>query len=108
MYLIKYTFFILLRHCRKKEPMKKQIRCLKKCMKFIQKMLLSSCTEVKNIYSFVFELLYYNIKTIFSALVVLSWKSSISDAFNYLDQALKIDSKCDYAYETLGTLYIQT
>lgn len=48
------------------------------------------------------------IKKKFSALVVLSWKSSIAEAFSFLDQALKIDSKCDYAYETLGTLYIQT
>lgn len=44
----------------------------------------------------------------FSALVVLSWKSSITEAFSFLEQALKIDPKCDYAYETLGTLYIQT
>ncbi|XP_025425976.1 mitochondrial import receptor subunit TOM70 [Sipha flava] len=42
------------------------------------------------------------------ALVVLSWKSSINEAFEFLEQALKIDPKCDYAYETLGTLYIQT
>lgn len=47
-------------------------------------------------------------KNIIIALVVLSWKSSISEAFEFLDQALKIDPKCDYAYETLGTLYIQT
>lgn len=42
------------------------------------------------------------------ALVVLSWKSSISEAFTFLQQAIKVDPKCDYAYETLGTLYIQT
>ncbi|VVC38199.1 Tetratricopeptide repeat,Tetratricopeptide repeat-containing domain,Tetratricopeptide-like helical [Cinara cedri] len=42
------------------------------------------------------------------ALIALSWKNSISDAFSFLEQALKIDPKCDYAYETLGTLYIQT
>lgn len=47
-------------------------------------------------------------KNIFSALVVLSWKNSIIDAFDFLEQALKIDPKCDYAYETLGTLYIQS
>lgn len=44
----------------------------------------------------------------FSALLALSWKCSIDEAFNFLEQALKIDPKCDYAYETLGTLYIQT
>jgi len=44
----------------------------------------------------------------FLALVVLSWKSSISEAFTFLQQAIKVDPKCDYAYETLGTLYIQT
>lgn len=42
------------------------------------------------------------------ALVVLSWKSSINEAFTFLQQAIKVDPKCDYAYETLGTLYIQT
>ncbi|XP_050547936.1 mitochondrial import receptor subunit TOM70-like isoform X3 [Daktulosphaira vitifoliae] len=42
------------------------------------------------------------------ALIALSWKNSINDAFDLLEKALKIDSKCDYAYETLGTLYIQT
>jgi len=47
-------------------------------------------------------------KIIFLALVALSWKNSISDAFDFLEQALKIDPKCDYAYETLGTLYIQS
>ncbi|XP_050441648.1 mitochondrial import receptor subunit TOM70-like [Adelges cooleyi] len=42
------------------------------------------------------------------ALIALSWKNSFEDAFSFLDQALKIDPKCDYAYETLGTLYMQT
>lgn len=56
----------------------------------------------------VFQPCWSKTKYIFLALVVLSWKSSINEAFEFLEQALKIDPKCDYAYETLGTLYIQT
>lgn len=44
----------------------------------------------------------------FLALIVLSWKNSVDEAFEFLEQAIKIDPKCDYAYETLGTLYIQS
>ncbi|VVC26088.1 Tetratricopeptide repeat,Tetratricopeptide repeat-containing domain,Tetratricopeptide-like helical [Cinara cedri] len=42
------------------------------------------------------------------ALNSLLWKNSIPDAFNLLGQALNIDPKCYLAYETLGTVYIET
>lgn len=48
------------------------------------------------------------IYTFFLALVVLSWHCSINEAFTFLQQAIKVDPKCVNAYETLGTLYIQT
>lgn len=62
---------------------------------------------ISKLTDFICKLILINNKKL-SALVVLSWKNSIPEAFSFLQEAIKIDPKCDYAYETLGTLYIQT
>ncbi|CAH1796180.1 unnamed protein product, partial [Owenia fusiformis] len=40
-------------------------------------------------------------------LLLLQWKQDIEGAAKLIEQALKVDDKCEFAYETLGTLEVQ-
>ena len=41
------------------------------------------------------------------SLLVCQWKRDIEKAMNLLKQAVTLDQKCDFAYETLATLQVQ-
>lgn len=41
------------------------------------------------------------------ALNTMSWKNEFEDAVNMLEEAIKIDETCEFAYETLATIEIQ-
>merc|ERR1711997_1353192 len=41
-------------------------------------------------------------------LVVLQWKGDINTARTYIRKALELDEKCEFAYETLGTVEVQS
>ena len=40
-------------------------------------------------------------------LVALQWKGDIGNAVNLIQEALVLDEKCEFAYETLGTIEVQ-
>lgn len=40
-------------------------------------------------------------------LLHLQWKAEIDKAINYMREAIKLDSQCEFAYETLGTVEVQ-
>jgi len=41
-------------------------------------------------------------------LVVLQWKGDVNTARSYIRKALDLDKKCEFAYETLGTVEVQS
>ena len=49
---------------------------------------------------FIFE--FSNIR-----LLRLQWKQDIDEAAKLMNKALEVDPKCEFAYETLGTIEIQ-
>lgn len=40
-------------------------------------------------------------------LLLLQWKGDIENAINLIRSAIQIDDKCEFAYETLGTVEVQ-
>uniref|UniRef100_T1IZN4 Mitochondrial import receptor subunit TOM70 n=1 Tax=Strigamia maritima TaxID=126957 RepID=T1IZN4_STRMM len=40
-------------------------------------------------------------------LLKLQWKQDVDGAIDYIIEAIKLDDKCEFAYETLGTLEVQ-
>lgn len=40
-------------------------------------------------------------------LLNLQWKGDINAAMKMLEKAIEIDDKCEFAYETLGTVEVQ-
>jgi import receptor subunit TOM70 len=42
-----------------------------------------------------------------SALLQLQWTGDIDKAVDMINQALKMDEKCEFGYETLGTIEVQ-
>jgi len=40
-------------------------------------------------------------------LLQLQWNANIDEALRLINQAIKIDDKCEFAYETLGTIEVQ-
>lgn len=40
-------------------------------------------------------------------LLLLQWKGDIENAVQLMRQAIKLDEKCEFAYETLGTVEVQ-
>jgi len=42
-----------------------------------------------------------------SALLQLQWTGDIDKAVDMIKQALKLDEKCEFGYETLGTIEVQ-
>jgi import receptor subunit TOM70 len=40
-------------------------------------------------------------------LLTLQWKGEIDQAVDMMKEAIKIDDKCEFAYETLGTVEVQ-
>lgn len=45
--------------------------------------------------------------TFILATLYLQWKSDIEKAIELIDEAIKIDDRCEYGYETLGTIEVQ-
>merc|ERR1712020_168883 len=41
-------------------------------------------------------------------LVMLQWKGDVNTARTYIRKALELDEKCEFAYETLGTVEVQS
>lgn len=41
------------------------------------------------------------------ALLVLQWKADITIAVELIENAIEVDDKCEFAYETLGTIQVQ-
>lgn len=41
------------------------------------------------------------------ALLLLQWKGDVDAAVQLIEKAIKIDDKCEFAYETLGTIQVQ-
>ena len=41
------------------------------------------------------------------AMLVLQWTADIETAVKYIKEALELDEKCEFAYETLGTIEVQ-
>lgn len=44
---------------------------------------------------------------LFSATLYLQWKADINKAIELIEEAIKIDERCEYGYETLGTIEVQ-
>ena len=44
---------------------------------------------------------------VFPRLLYLAWKKDPDQAIRMIQKALEIDSRCDFAYETLGTIEVQ-
>lgn len=40
-------------------------------------------------------------------LLVLQWKGDLPTALSYMERAIEVDNKCEFAYETLGTVEVQ-
>jgi import receptor subunit TOM70 len=40
-------------------------------------------------------------------LIQLQWKGDVAKATEYIERAIKVDDKCEFAYETLGTVEVQ-
>lgn len=40
-------------------------------------------------------------------LLTLQWKGDMNTAFKMLEKAIEVDEKCEFAYETLGTVEVQ-
>lgn len=40
-------------------------------------------------------------------LLNLQWKGDINAALELLEKAIEVDDKCEFAYETLGTVEVQ-
>ena len=40
-------------------------------------------------------------------LLQLQWKQNVEEASRLINKALDVDDKCEFAYETLGTIEIQ-
>lgn len=40
-------------------------------------------------------------------LLQLQWNGNIEEALRYINDAIKLDDKCEFAYETLGTIEVQ-
>jgi tetratricopeptide (TPR) repeat protein len=40
-------------------------------------------------------------------LLLLQWKGDINEALKLLEKAVEVDDKCEFAYETLGTVEVQ-
>lgn len=41
------------------------------------------------------------------ALLHLQWNADVDKAVEYINKALLLDDKCEYGYETLGTIEVQ-
>lgn len=40
-------------------------------------------------------------------LLQLQWQGNVEKAIEYINKALEMDDKCEYGYETLGTIEVQ-
>ena len=44
---------------------------------------------------------------LFDSLLKLQWKQDVEEASKLINKAVEVDDKCEFAYETLGTLEVQ-
>ena len=44
---------------------------------------------------------------VYRGLLQLQWQSDIDKAVEFMKDAIKLDDKCEFAYETLGTVEVQ-
>ena len=44
---------------------------------------------------------------VYRGLLQLQWQSDIDKAVEYMKKAIDLDDKCEFAYETLGTVEVQ-
>lgn len=42
-----------------------------------------------------------------SRLLQLQWKQDLDKGLELISKAIEIDNKCDFAYETMGTIEVQ-
>ena len=42
-----------------------------------------------------------------SSLLALQWKQDSETSADFIKKALEVDDKCEFAYETLGTIEVQ-
>lgn len=42
-----------------------------------------------------------------SSLLQLQWKQDLDKGLELISKAIEIDNKCDFAYETMGTIEVQ-
>lgn len=42
-----------------------------------------------------------------SSLLQLQWKQDLDVGLDLINKAIEIDNKCDFAYETMGTIEVQ-
>ena len=61
-------------------------------------------SQFGNFLALVIALVWY---ILLSALLQLQWTGDIDKAVDMINQALKMDKKCEFGYETLGTIEVQ-
>lgn len=44
---------------------------------------------------------------VYRGLLQLQWQNDIDKAVEYIRKAIELDDKCEFAYETLGTIEVQ-
>lgn len=44
---------------------------------------------------------------VYRGLLQLQWQNDIDKAVDYIRKAIELDEKCEFAYETLGTIEVQ-
>lgn len=61
--------------------------------------------------SYVLCMLYLNMTSssivFFPGLLQLQWKNDVEKALKLIEEAISLDAKCEFAYETLGTIEVQ-
>lgn len=45
--------------------------------------------------------------SLFCSLLQLQWKQDLDKGLELISKAIEIDNKCDFAYETMGTIEVQ-
>lgn len=55
----------------------------------------------------IFLLFYLAGLYVHRGLLNLQWKGDMNSAMKMLEKAIEVDDKCEFAYETLGTVEVQ-
>lgn len=65
------------------------------------------CAPLAHLMIFYIPLVQATYSYVFSSLLRLQWRQDIDEAARLIEKAMEVDSKCEFAYETLGTIEIQ-